>query len=230
MAFRRVTAVPELPLGEKLTGRLIGIGMNLAGPAIGQPNIEDTVLSASVEGMEHDDLRVLSILTTWLRVHHRWLNADRMMRALTGLARERTRAYWAAVGQWLSRDRRLARLSRLYQGGRVDVLRTGTYFHLRRNGEDERFAGGPLRVPAAILRDRTEDVLTPSRLALLHRTYRARVLMGPTYRTDMWVALDEDPDLTPARLARKTYGSFATAWQVKRDWALFNAQALGSNI
>jgi hypothetical protein len=30
------------------------------------------------------------------------------------------------------------------------------------------------------------------------------------------------PELTAAQLARHTYGSFATAWQVRRDWAMLN--------
>jgi hypothetical protein len=39
----------------------------------------------------------------------------------------------------------------------------------------------------------------------------------------MWAALEVDPTLTPTELARQTYGSFATAWQVKQDWELLAA-------
>jgi len=222
MAYKRPITAAEMPRGDELTVRLIGIGMKLAGLVRRHANIEDTLLAASVDGMEHGDLRVLSLLTTWLGIHHRWLNADRLTRALTDLKHERTRAYWAAVGQWKSRDRRLARLSHLHEGARVDLLRTGTDFHLSRTGEDERFSGGPLRVPANILRDREEDVLRPSELARLHLTYKMRILMGPTYRADMWAALDMNPELSSAQLARCTYGSFATAWQVKHDRALLS--------
>lgn len=45
-------------------------------------------------------------------------------------------------------------------------------------------------------------------------------MIGPTYRADMWAALEADPDLSAAELARRTYGSFATAWHVRRDFAL----------
>jgi hypothetical protein len=48
-----------------------------------------------------------------------------------------------------------------------------------------------------------------------------RILIGPTYRADMWSALDDDSQLSAAELARRTYGSFATAWHVKQDHALF---------
>jgi hypothetical protein len=36
----------------------------------------------------------------------------------------------------------------------------------------------------------------------------------------MWAALEDDPTLSGAALARKTYGSFATAWHVRRDFAV----------
>ena len=48
--------------------------------------------------------------------------------------------------------------------------------------------------------------------------------MGPTYRSDMWAVLEVNPGITAAELARRTYGSFATAWKVKRDWELLHAE------
>jgi hypothetical protein len=39
----------------------------------------------------------------------------------------------------------------------------------------------------------------------------------------MWAVLESDPSLSPAELARRTYGSFATAWQVKQDFELLAA-------
>jgi uncharacterized phosphosugar-binding protein len=41
--------------------------------------------------------------------------------------------------------------------------------------------------------------------------------MGPSYRDDMWAARDANPSLSVAERASQTYGSFATAWQVKND-------------
>jgi hypothetical protein len=77
-------------------------------------------------------------------------------------------------------------------------------------------------VPSGVLRVRVEDVAEPSALAKRHRTYRYRVLFGPTYRADMWAENEGDPSLTAAQIARRTYGSFATAWQVKKDWRVLN--------
>ena len=39
------------------------------------------------------------------------------------------------------------------------------------------------------------------------------------------LALALEPDLAPAELARRCYGSFATAWEVKRQWNIVNSAA-----
>ena len=124
------------------------------------------------------------------------------------------------MGRWQRRDRRFARLEKVYEGARIDVLRVGTDFQVRRRGEDLRFEGSALRVPAGVLRDRASDVLDPATLCRRHPAYRCRVMMGPSYRADMWAALEADPTLSAAALARRTYGSFATAWQTRRDYYL----------
>jgi hypothetical protein len=101
---------------------------------------------------------------------------------------------------------------------RVHLLRVGSKFQLKRRGEDPRFMGSGLVVPQGVLRDREADVLSPEQLAALHRVYFQRVQMGPSYRADLWALLENEPSLSAAKLARLGYGSFATAWQVKRDF------------
>jgi hypothetical protein len=187
-----------------------------------EPNIEDTLIAASSAGLERDDLRVLAVLTTWIEIHHPRINADRLVRALQVHPSARVRCYWAAVGAWLEKDRRLSRLGRLYKGRRIDLLRSGMDFQVRRRGEDHRFRQTCLRVPAGTLRNRASDVLSPAELAKRHRTYRFRIMIGPTYRADMWAALDRNPRSSAAELARSTYGSFATAWKARQDWALLH--------
>ena len=223
MAYSRVKVPLEPAQGEALTSAMVGIGMNFAAMATPNANLEDTLLAASIAGMEHDDYRALSLLVTWLAVHSAWVNADRLTHLVGDQHSPRVRAFWSGAAVWLSRDRRFARIAKLYQGPRLDLLATGSDFHLRRSGEDPRFKDGRLRVPAGILRDRPADVLTPVELARTHRAYRRRILLGPSYRADMWAELEADPSLTAAELARKTYGSFATAWHVRHDWAVLAA-------
>ena len=226
MPYRRTVTVAEMPRGDALTAAMVGIGMRFASHGTDDPNIEDTLFAASVEGMERDDLRVLAVLMTWLRLHHKRVNADRLFRLVNSSEAPRVRAFWAAAGEWLKRelkDHRFARFVALYRGPRLDLLRTGSAFQIRRAGEDPRFADSPLRAPANVLRDRDRDVLSPAELTKRHAGYRHRVLMGPTYRADMWAALERDPSLSAAELARRAYGSFATAWHVKQDRALLSA-------
>lgn len=223
MAYRRVTAPSELLRGNALTQAMVGIGMRFAAKPSRDPNIEDTLLAASVEGMEHDDLRVLSTLVSWLHIHHPWINADRLNRVVSSQRAPRVRAFWAMVADWLRKDRRFTRMASLYTGPRIHLLHVGTEFHLQRKGEDHRFEGSCILVPAGTLRDRATDVVRPEELVNLHHTYRRRVLMGPTYRADMWAVLDSDPSLSASDLARRAYGSFATAWQVKHSFEILAA-------
>ncbi|HMA95060.1 MAG TPA: hypothetical protein VKP30_20355 [Polyangiaceae bacterium] len=219
MSFSRRLLPPALLEGPALDAAMVGIGMLFTADAAPSANIEDTVLSASIAGMQDSDFRVLSVLATWLGVHHERLNADRLVKIVGAHDEPRTKAFWASVAQWLRSDRRLARLGR-WSGGRTDLLPIGSDFQIRRRGEDPRFLDSPLRVPAGVLRDRQQDVLSPQELAKKHVVYRQRIIMGPTYRADMWALLEVEPALTPAELARQSYGSFATAWQVKRDFEL----------
>ncbi len=201
---------------------MVGIGINLAAKPSRNPNIEDTLLAASIAGMDEDDLRVLALLVSWLEVHLRWVNVDRLIRAVGTQQSIRVRAFWTAIGRWQRKDARFARLAKTSRSRTIHLLRSGSEFQLRRKGIDARFIAGPLRVPDGVLRDRKTDILAPPALAKKHQTYQARVLMGPSYRADMWAALTASPSLSPTQLARKTYGSFASAWTVKRDWELLH--------
>ncbi|MBI4815909.1 MAG: hypothetical protein HY791_06620 [Deltaproteobacteria bacterium] len=223
MGFSRPTSPEPTPPPEELTARMVGIGMSFAAEAEPDADIESTVLHASALGMDGGDLRVLAVLTTWLGVHHTHVNADRLVRVTGAHPSERVRAYWAAVATWLKKDRRLARLAAAYEGAPIDLLPTGTEFQVKRRGEDERFTGSKLRVPKGTLRDRQEDVLSPEVLVRHHAGYRNRVLMGPSFRADVWTALERAPDLSIADIARKASCSFATAWQAAQDFRLLRA-------
>lgn len=221
MGFKRVVA-PQAPLrGEALTGAMAGIGMAVAGEPDYAAPIEDTLLAVSIEGMERDQLRELAVLTTWWSLHAPFVNADRLFMLVGREASERVRAYWSALAATRKTDPRFRRFAGVAPSSEQHLLRVGSAFQLVRRGEDPRFLGSMLRVPEGTLRARSSDVLTPERLARHHRTYRARILMGPSYRADMWAALEREPTLSASELARTTYGSIATASRVKRDRVLW---------
>lgn len=218
MSYSRSIAPVATPNSDMLTSMMAGIGMNVAARPNLDANIEDTLYFASLEGMDHDDLRTLALVTQWLSVHLRRLNADRMVRLISACPSERARIYWKAVAVWQTKDRRLTRLLSIYRGPQIDLLPSGTDFQIKRRGEDLRFRGGPLRVPAGTLREREEDILRPEELAVRHPVYRWRILAGPTYRADMLAHLERNPHVSTSELARLAYGSFATAHEAKRDW------------
>lgn len=228
MVFRRTFASMGQPSVDVLTHDLVGIGMNFAARPARDPNIEDTLLYASADAIEKPDLRTLAVLVTWFGVHSCWLNVDRLTHLVSEQSSERLRALWSALAHWQEKDRRFVRLSKLYTGPQQDLLHLETEYQIKRHGEDPRFKGSVLRVPANVLRDRAADVLSPADLAKRHRAYHYRVMIGPSYRADMWAALERNPELSTAELARKTYGSFATAWRVKREFAVLAPQTVGS--
>ncbi|MEY4549065.1 MAG: hypothetical protein RL685_5260 [Pseudomonadota bacterium] len=223
MTFSRSDALPIPPSPTELSARLSGIGMNLAVEPDVEAHIEETLLHASEVGMDAGDLRVLALLTTWLGVHHAHVNADVLIRLVAAHPSTRVKAYWAAVAQWLGKDRRLARFIASFDGPAVDLLPVGTEFQLARRGEDERFRETRLRVPAGTLRDRPEDVLSPVALVWQHRGYRNRVMMGPTPRADVWSELERDPTLKVAEAARRARCAFSTAWEASQGYRLLQA-------
>ena len=220
MAFSRTAALGKRPEATALTRNMVGIGMNFAAKPNPSAPVEETLVHASDLGMEEHDLRVLSVLTTWLSVHHEYINADRLVRCVSNHRSHRVCAFWAAIAHWFSKDRRFARLDKLHVKPRVDLLPVGTSFQIERRGEDERFADSVLRVPAGTLRDRVTDVLSPEVLVCRHSGYRNRVLMGPTWRADVWTVLEGEPAISVAEVARRAGCSFATAWQVVQDFRL----------
>lgn len=220
MAFNRVLMPGPRPGTSSLTADMVGIGMNFAANANAEANIEDTLLYASELGMDEGDLRVLTVLTTWFGIHHSHVNADRLVRLVAEHSSKRVQAYWAAVATWRAKDRRFARLASNHRSPTMDLLPVGTEFQITRRGEDERFSGTGLRVPAGTLRDRKTDVLSPEALVRQHPGYRNRVRMGPSWRADVWTILERDLDLSVADVARLAYCSFATAWQVVQDFSL----------
>ncbi len=223
MAYSRNSQPARRPTPGALTGQMVGIGMNFAATPIPDANIEDTLLLAAEAGMIDGDLRVLGLLVHWLEVHQAYVNVDRLVRAARGQTEERVCAFWAAVGAMLQKDRRFSRLRTLYDGPCIDLIPVGTAFLVARHGEDERFAGTPLQVPSGTLRRRKADILSPVQLARQHAGYRNRVLFGPTWRADVWTALEAEPDITVSEAARRAYCAFATAWQVKQDFDLLKA-------
>ena len=116
MTFSRAAAADVAPSDNELTEAMAGIGMNFAARANHDADIEATLVAASGQGMLHDDLRTLAVLVTWLGVHARLLNADKLIRAVHAQRSPRVCAFWSAFANWQYKDRRFARLAKLHRG------------------------------------------------------------------------------------------------------------------
>lgn len=223
MSFKRIECLNEYPQGEDLTPKLIGIGFKLGGVAEYNTNIEDCLIAASTEGV-NGDFRTLSMLTDWFYVHHKFVNIDRLIRALKKIKDPKVKCYFSAIGKWLQKDSGYKKLSKIYRGGALLLGVTSDYkFLIKRNGEDERFVGSKFLVANNTLRSRQEDILTSTELALKHQDYYYRILIGPSYRADMISHYLRNSSITASQLAKNTYGSFATAWEVMKNINLLEA-------
>lgn len=220
MAHRRSILPRQRLEGDALTSAMAGIGMNVAAEPNPEVVIEDVLDAVAQEAMERDDLRSFDLLVGWLEVHLARVNADRIVRMVQESSSERVTALWSSIAIAHPGDRRFARLVALSPPERIGLLDAGAAFQIARHGEDPLFDAGPLRVPGNLLRRRPADVLKPADLAKLHRGYYYRVLIGPSYRADMWAVLERSPRISATELARTTYGSFATAWSTLRDFEL----------
>src|SRR5258706_1152949 len=106
--FSRALAPSVPPEPDALTSAMIGIGMNFAGLAAREPNIEDTLLFASIEATENDDLRVFAVLVSWFGIHAPSVNADRLTMLVAGQRSQRVLGLWSAMARCQSKDRRFA--------------------------------------------------------------------------------------------------------------------------
>jgi hypothetical protein len=216
---------PAGPSLDVLTARMVGIGMNFAATPDRDADLEVTLVHASQVGMDDGDLRVLSVLTAWLWVHHSYVNPGRLALDANVKLSERVLAYWAAIASRVSDEQRWTKLRRLYAGPQVALLPVGTEFQRKRRGEDPRFIDSPLLVPAGTLRDRPGDVLAPEVLARRHAGYRNRVLLGPTSRAEAWTLLERSPNQAVAEVAARAGCSITTARLVARDFKVLHTVA-----
>ena len=221
MGYSRAVAPTSAPEADALTEDMAGIGTNLGGRANHRANIENTLFFAWEEGMDRADLRVLSVLVAWLGVHGARVNVDRLARLVKASGSKRVRAFWTAVGRWLAKDGRYVPPHSPPQGRARQSARCGDRLpDPTSRGKSPVRRKRPARTgkrPAGSAGRRHDCRGT--------RTQAPRLLLARRHRPDLpggHVGGDRGtPSLKAAGIARRTYGSFATAWQVKRDWEVW---------
>jgi hypothetical protein len=225
MSFKRVILPEKFFTGDELTRAMAGIGMRVSTSSpLKNPNIEDVLLSASLEGL-NKNWRTLSLVVDWFQKHSSIINVDRLTRALIELKDNKLlMAFWSALAKTTGHDLRFKRMRGFYKGKPIVLGGPSAELLLKRNGEDERFQKSGLLVPNNLLRVRANDIQDIKELVQLHLGVYYRVLIGPTYRADCFANFEMKNVSTPSDAARTTYSAFKTAWDAIQDWAKLSIQ------
>ena len=202
--------------GKSLDGDLRAIGFNLNGRKKSiDPNIEASLISASIEAINNKDNRIGGLLVDWITAHYLRVNVDRLTKfvfSLNDSDYKFVKTFWCANAQRLFiKDQRFKRLSELYKGRRVNFadrfIKKGqqkvTKMLIEIKGEDERFKRTCIRVPKGYFAERPHQIFPVSVIAKNHLPYRYRVMMGSSYRADLWALLDNDPSISAYALGKK---------------------------
>ena len=219
--------------GKSLDSDLRAIGFNLSGrkkPT--DPNIESVIISASIEAVNNKDNRIGGLLVDWITIHYLRINVDKLTKfifSLSDIEYKFVKIFWCANAQRLfAKDQRFKRLSESYKGRRVNFAdrfikkgqRKSTKMLIEIKGEDERFKRTCIRVPKGYFSERPHQIFPVSVIAKNHLIYRYRVMMGPSYRADLWALLDNDPSISAYALGKKAHCSYRAAYMVKKDYEL----------
>lgn len=223
--------------GKSLDSDLLAIGFNVNCKKQSiNPNIESAIISASVEAVNNKDTRIGGLLVDWITAHYLRINVDRLTKFIFSLdSREYkfVKIFWCANAQRLfTKDQRFKRLSNLYRNKRVNFAdrfintkaQKVTKMLIKIKGEDERFKKTCIRVPKGYFSKRPHQIFPVSVIAKNHLTYRYRVIMGPSYRADLWALLEKNPHISAYALGKKVHCSYRAAYIAKKDYELLKRQ------
>ena len=219
--------------GKSLDSDLRAIGFNLKGKEKStDPNIESSIISASIESVNNKDNRMGGLLVDWITVHHLRINVDRLTKFVFSLSDSEykfVKIFWCANAQRLfKKDQRFKRLSELYKGRKVNFAdrflkkeqKKITKMFIEIRGEDERFKGTCIRVPKGYFPEKIHQIFPVSVIAKSHLPYYYRVMMGASYRADLWALLDSSPNISAYALGKKAHCSYRSAYMAKKDYEL----------
>lgn len=220
-------------LGQALDNDLRAIGINVAATEKSiDPNIEETLIAASVEAVNDKNNRIAGLLVDWISLHYGRINVDRLTKLVMELRGDKFKyvgAFWAANAQRLYKtDWRFKKLVGVYHGPRVDYvdrfnISSGdnvTKMFLEIRGEDERFKATCLRVPHQVFSFRPHQIFSAYDISRSHMGFRYRVMFGASYRADVWALLRRNPKLSGYRLAQLAYCSATAASKIKKDYLI----------
>ncbi|TVQ79305.1 MAG: hypothetical protein EA369_05075 [Bradymonadales bacterium] len=223
----------HIKTGQDLANDFHAIGANFAADEKRtDPNIEATLVSASIEGIHMDDHRFRGVLVDWIDAHSLRINVESLTRLVRQLPEKEYKfvlIFWSAIAQRLANsDPRFRRLAGLYKGKRLDFLDRNmkgeekriTDMFIDLKGLDERFEGTCIRAPKNAFPHRPSQIFKAASIAKTHMPFRYRTMMGASFRADVWALLRRKPDTTAYQLAKLVGCSTTTALRVKHDYEI----------
>lgn len=192
---------------------------------------EDLFVQITADAVINGPGREFACMLSWIQEYGNLLHVAVLEKLLLKHPMPEVRAVWAAIGLWQSKDSRFRRLTGLYNGKRI-TLRPPWAAELTRlqladpkQGEDPRFQGTPVRIPAQVAAHRPDkNVKTLSHILATNHLLANRVRFGPNYRADLWTWLEHDPTLSISQLRKHTGVSQGQCSRVKSDYMVL-AQA-----
>lgn len=216
--------------------RLRAIGFRISYAAVDVPlgvseqlecDIERTLLDALDRAHVENDGRLRSLIFSWFAVHHDRLVIEKFFKLSKNIIPKHgsnplTNAI-AVYGVILG-----THAFRRY------IERTPENEFLLSKDESESFAQIQgykedwlkygVKVPAKMIRIRTDDALTESELARINLQYRNRLLIGTSWRADIVTAIQLGAR-TPAEVVRQIGCSYEPAHRVFREYCVYSGTA-----
>ena len=222
----------KIQSGKQLDSSLRSIGFNVfCHRKSRDSNIEATLISASIETIHNKDTRLGGLLVDWITIHSSRINADKLTKFVGQMDDYKykfIKIFWCANAQRLAaKDQRFKRLSQIYKGKRINLAdyltsnkRKPTKLLITLKGEDERFKNTCIQLPKGYFSERPNQILPSSIIAESHLPYRYRLMMGASYRADVWALIKRNSGISAYALAKKAYCSYRTAYITKKDYEM----------
>lgn len=151
-----------------------------------QPDIEETLIE-SLYSIDLDS-RILSLILSWAKVHHKRILADKFFRTYEGYAKIKGKTPWFeafCAFVFHLKDHRFKKgvnkvNPKKYLGNRNQDL------NIKRKGAIEYLSSINVLIPNGSIRIRPSDILTPLELSKKNSQYRNRLVFGSNWRAEVF--------------------------------------------
>jgi len=184
-------------------------------------DIEKTLVRAILEIVEKDDGRLLSLVTSWLVVHHRQVNIGKLAKYVNGITNNQPAAIvMKALVNYIAQKKYPAWRKSVHK---IQAEGSFAFFNREVSSFDtsarsttvEEFRVCGFYTTITSLRIRESDIETPEELAKLNHQYANRLLVGSNWRSDI-VTLKQQGYESPYAIAKELGLSYSSVHEAYR--------------